>query len=298
MRPILFHLFDTTILNNALQDCDDFEMGELMLRQFPDDETYIKINTKVKDRKVILIASLDRPNTKLLPLIFICETIRDLGAKEVGLVAPYLAYMRQDKIFHPGESITSKYFASLLSQHFNWLVTIDPHLHRINKLDEIYAIPTTVLHAIIPISHWIINEVNNPLLIGPDSESEQQVSPIAKNIGAPYVLCEKIREGDHDVKVIIPELEKYSENIPILIDDIISTGKTMVETIHYLKIMKMKSPICIGVHGIFSGDAYSELLNSGADSVITCNTIKHVSNAIDLGSILIHTLKDLVGDTQ
>jgi ribose-phosphate pyrophosphokinase len=67
----------------------------------------------------------------------------------------------------------------------------------------------------------------------------------------------------------------------------------MLETIHHLKIMKMKPPICIGVHGIFSGDAYSELLNSGADSIITCNTIKHASNAIDLSSILIHTLKDL-----
>lgn len=291
MKPILFSLFDNQMLANQLNDHDDYEMGDLTLRQFPDDETYIKINSIVKNRNVILITSLDHPNIKLLPLFFVCDTLRDLGAKEIGLIAPYLAYMRQDKRFTPGEGITSRYFASLLSQYFNWLITVDPHLHRINKLDEIYTIPTTVLHAVSSISNWIKNEIDNPLIIGPDSESEQWIAAIAKNIDAPYIIAEKIRKGDREVEVTIPGLEKYPENIPILIDDIISTAKTMLETIRHLKIMKMKPPICIGIHAVFSGGAYNELLNSGADRIITCNTINHISNAIDLVPMIMDALK-------
>ncbi len=158
----------------------DLVMGDLTLHLFPDDETYIKINSNVKDQKVILFASLDYPNQKLLPLVFTAQTIKELGAKEVGLLTPYLAYMRQDKQFNPGEGITSKYFAALLSEYFDYLVTVDPHLHRRKSLDEIYKIPTTVLHATTAIANWIKKHIKNPLIIGPDKESEQWVSDIAQ----------------------------------------------------------------------------------------------------------------------
>lgn len=291
MKPILFSLFDHPVLTH-----DDYEIGDFTLHQFPDDETYIKVNTVVKDRKVVLITSLDHPNTKLLPLLLVCETLRDLGAEEVGLVVPYLAYMRQDKRFNVGEGITAKYFASLLSQYFDWLITVDPHLHRIKNLGEIYTIPTTVLHATDAISRWIKKEIENPLIIGPDGESEQWIASIAKDVGAPYVISEKIRRGDRDVESTTPDLEKYPENTPVLVDDIISTAKTMLQTIQHLKTMQMKPAVCIGIHAIFSGDAYAELLHSGVDRVITCNTIHHPSNAIDLGAMLMDALNNLAAN--
>lgn len=294
MKPIIFSLFDNGSIVEAFHHDKAYEIGNITLHQFPDDESYIKINSGVKDRKVILMTSLDRPNTKLLPLLFACETIRGLGAKEIGLIAPYLAYMRQDKIFNPGEGITSKYFASLLSKYFNWLMTIDPHLHRINKLTEIYKIPTTVLHAAKPISNWIKEEINNPLIIGPDRESEQWIASIAKNVRAPYTVAEKIRRGDKEIEIFISNLESYHKCTPILVDDIISTAKTMLGTIYHLKTMKMKPPICISIHAVFAGDSYDELLKSGVEKVITCNTIQHESNAIDVTSLLMGAMKNQV----
>jgi len=87
-------------------------------------------------------------------------------------------------------------------------------------------------------------------------------------------------------------VEKYKDHIPVLIDDIISTARTMIETIMHLKTAGMKSPVCIGVHAVFAGNSYEDLKNSGANRVITCNTIKHESNAIDISGMVINVFKN------
>lgn len=194
--------------------------------------------------------------------------------------------MRQDKQFNPGEGVTSKYFAALLSHYFDWLITVDPHLHRLHSLSEIYSMPTVVLHAIDPIADWIKKHVEKPILIGPDQESKQWVANVAQKTNAPFIVLEKIRKGDRAVEVSLPQIEQYKNHTPVLIDDIISTARTMIETIKHLKNLHMPSPICIGVHAIFAGNAYEDLLKAGASKIVTCNTIKHPSNGIDLSELV------------
>lgn len=123
------------------------ELGCCEIRRFPDGESFVRTDSEIKGREVAIAGTLDRPDDKFLTLSFLASTARELGAARVGLVAPYLAYMRQDKRFHPGEAVTSEHFARLLSQQFDWLVTMDPHLHRRKSLSEIYSIPTGVTHA-------------------------------------------------------------------------------------------------------------------------------------------------------
>ena len=264
----------------------NYELGSLTFRHFPDGESYIKINSDVKNKKIILLCGLENPDTKIMGLMFFSQTAKELGAKEIVLVAPYLGYMRMDKRFNDGEAISSNIFAKFLSQHIDWLITIDPHLHRHKNLAEIYAIPCTALHATKPIAAWIKSNVKNPLLIGPDEESEQWVSEIAKKSDTAFVILKKIRHGDRDVEISIPQIEKYRECTPVLVDDIISTGKTMLATIKHLKNLHTKPAIIIGVHAIFADDAFAELKKSGAEKIITCDTIFHSSNMIELGDII------------
>src|SRR3990167_1218431 len=134
MKPILFSLFDQHPLIPIIAEKMNVELGKAVWRDFPDGETYLKIDNKLQDRKVIILNSLEHQNSKILPLLFLAETARSLGAKRVGLCAPYLSYMRQDKQFQPGEGLTSDYFSALLSRYFDWLVTVDPHLHRHHDL--------------------------------------------------------------------------------------------------------------------------------------------------------------------
>lgn len=292
MKSIILALPGNEKLAATLSQKLDAPIGKITVRHFPDGESYIRIHDEVKGKKVILVCTLYQPDGKLLPLYFLSKVAKDLGAKCTCLVAPYLAYMRQDKVFHEGEGITSGYFAALLSQFADSLITVDPHLHRINDLNEIYDIPTKVVHAANDISNWIKTNIENPVLVGPDSESEQWVSEVAKNAAAPFIILKKIRHGDRNVEVSIPHLEKFKQHTPVLVDDIISTARTMIETVGHLKKTGLRPPVCIGVHGVFSDQAYQDLLDSGIAKVVTCNTIPHESNAIDLSDLYLEFIEN------
>lgn len=293
MKPLLFSLYNCSDLAQKLAKKTSYEIGTLDFHTFPDNETAVIIHSNVKDRIVIFLATLDRPNDKILPLFFAAETAKMLGAAQVGLVTPYLPYMREDKQFHFGEGITAKYFAKIVSNHFDWLMTVDPHLHRFSSLDKIYTIPTYVLHAVVPIADWIKRNIETPLIIGPDNESQQWVADIAKKAKAPYIILDKIRKGDRSIEVTLPSLTLYKNRNPILVDDIISTGRTMIAPIQQLKKLAMKAPICVGIHAVFANDAYEDLFHAGANKVITCNTIQHASNNIDLTDIIVKTLREI-----
>ena len=258
------------------------EAGKSITRRFPDDETYIRVDTGLQDRSAIIVCSLDRPDQKILSLIFLAGTARDMGAKEVGLIAPYLPYMRQDKQFQAGEGITSVYFARVLSNAFDWLVTVDPHLHRRSSLSELYRIRTEVVHAAPRVAEWIRLNVREPLLVGPDAESEQWVSAVAAAAGSPYVVLQKVRSGDRDVAVSIPDVESWADHTPVLVDDIVSTARTMIETVRHLQNAGMQKPVCVAVHPIFADNAYEDLLSAGAAKIVSCNTVLHQSNVIDM----------------
>ena len=184
------------------------------LRRFPDQETFVRVLEPVAGREVIIVAALDRPDDKFLPLAFLAATARDLGAVRVGLVAPYLAYMRQDRRFHGGEGVTSRYFAGLLSRAVDWLVTVDPHLHRVHRLADLYTIPACVVHAAPAIAAFIRAAYPSSLLVGPDEESEQWVAAVAADAGVPYVVLAKERAGDRDVRVRAPTLPKRGNRSP------------------------------------------------------------------------------------
>lgn len=262
-------------------------------RRFPDGEAYLRVG-EVQGRDVAIVASLDRPDEKTLPLLFLADALRAEGAASVGLIAPYLAYLRQDRQFLRGEAVTSRTFARLLSGAFQWLVTVDPHLHRYHSLGEIYSIETAVVHAAPEIAAWIKANVECPLVIGPDSESEQWVSEIAGAIGAPYATLEKTRRGDRDVEVTIPRIERWPGHTPVLADDIVSTGRTMVAAIRRLAELKRLAPVCIGVHAIFAQDAWQALMAAKPARIATCNTIEHPTNAIDLTAALAAGIRKLV----
>ncbi len=294
MKTIIFSLKGNEAFTELLAEKMQADIGEAVLRKFPDGESYTRILSEVKDRCVVLVCTLHQPDDKLLPLYFLSKTAKSLGAKCVCLVAPYLSYMRQDKVFKEGEGITSQYFGQLISGFADSITTIDPHLHRIHSLGEVYHIPNKVIHAADEISKWIKENIENPVLIGPDMESEQWVSEVAKNADAPFTVLEKVRHGDRNVEVSIPEIDKYKQATPVLVDDIISTARTMIETVKHLLQAGMKPPICIGIHAVFSGNAYQDLRGAGVARVVTCNTIPHVSNAIDLSPTIAAEVNELM----
>lgn len=291
--PIVFAAPGNTEFARLLKRGLDAEAGTIEIRDFPDGETYLRVLSDVKDRPVVIVCTLFRPNEKLVPLYFLGKNLKALGSRHVCVAAPYLAYMRQDKAFQTGEAVTSQYFAEMICSFADSIITVDPHLHRRSSLSEVYSVPNATLHASGHIAKWVKSNVDRPVLIGPDSESEQWVSEVARTAGAPFVVLNKVRRGDRDVMVSMPEAEKYGRHTPVLIDDIISTGRTMIETVKNLTALKMRPPVCVGVHAVFAGDSYHELLTAGVENVVTCNTIRHRSNAIDVSDLFVGFIENL-----
>jgi ribose-phosphate pyrophosphokinase len=257
-------------------------VAQKTMRRFPDGETYVRIDEDVEGVEVALVCPLNDPDAKLLRVFLAAETLRDLGAERVGLVAPYLAYLRQDIRFRDGEGITSQYIGRWLSTAFDWLVCVEPHLHRYDSLDEVYSIPATRVRAARPMARWVESEVERPLLIGPDSESEQWVSEVAGEADLPHVVLQKQRRGDRDVEVTIPDLNRWHDHTPVLVDDIISTGRTMAETAEGLIEQGLPAPICLAVHGLLADGALEGLKTAGVKRVVTTNTVEGATTAIDV----------------
>jgi ribose-phosphate pyrophosphokinase len=172
------------------------------------------------------------------------------------------------------------------------MITVDPHLHRYGSLGELYAIPTRVIHAATLISNWISTNVNNPIIIGPDSESEQWVAAVARDAGSPYSVLEKARRGDREVEITLRDLSEWKGRTPVLVDDIISTGRTMIEAVRLLKSHGWPSPICIAVHGLFSDNSDLLLEQAGA-RVVTTDSVPHRTNSIELRALLTKAVTDL-----
>ena len=268
------------------------EAGQIETRRFPDGESYIRLRSDVRDRELVMVATLDRPDGKYLPLHFAAAAARELGASKVGLVAPYLAYMRQDRRFHEGEAITSVTFARLVSSSFDWLVTVDPHLHRRGSLAEIYSIPARVGHAASLVSDWIRTNVPSPVVMGPDAESEQWVADVATRAGSPYRVLSKVRQGDRDVKITIPSLDDVRDRTPVLVDDIVSSGRTMIETVQQLRARGLPAPICVAVHALFADDSYRALKELGA-KVVSTDTVPHESNTIGTSAVVVDCVRQV-----
>jgi ribose-phosphate pyrophosphokinase len=284
MTPILFAMPGNEALAGQMCRSRTWEAGMWELRRFPDGESYVRYLSDVRGRDVVIVCTLADPDAKAIALYLAACVARELGASRVGLVVPYLAYMRQDKAFHPGEGVTAVHFARLLSCACDWLVTVDPHLHRIQCMDEVYAVPTRVVHAAPSIASWISAHVPLPLLVGPDEESEQWVSEVAALVGCPFTLLKKIRTGDHSVEVSVPVVAAWRGRSPVLVDDIASTARTMMAAAARLREAGLNPPWCIVVHPLFAGDAYAALCGAGVTGVVSSNTILHRSNVIDMSA--------------
>lgn len=252
-------------------------------RRFPDGESYVRLSDDVAGAEVIVVCTLADPDPQILSLIYTARTARDLGAARLTLVAPYLAYMRQDAVFNPGEAVSSKYFGELVSRYFDALVTVDPHLHRHKEMSAIYSIPAGVAHAAPLIGAWVSDHVENPLIVGPDEESEQWASEIARHCRAPVTVLRKARSGDRDVRITLPDLSQWRGLQPVLVDDIVSSGRTMIEAAVLLREAQFPAPVCCAVHAIFAQQAYADLLQVAA-RVVSTDTVAHVSNGMSVVS--------------
>jgi ribose-phosphate pyrophosphokinase len=276
-----------------LANAAGFAYADALIHQFPDGESRLRLPESLPEQ-VVLCRTLDHPNSKLVELILAAATARNLGAKHITLVAPYLCYMRQDKAFLPGEAVSQRIIGTLLSQWIDALITVDSHLHRVHQLKHAIPVNTAInLSATSVMSDFLGEQMDNPLLIGPDQESEQWVVAIARDRKLDYRVANKERYGDQQVRVSLPDAD-YRDRDIVLVDDVASTGHTLEAAARKLARFQPASISVLVTHALFVGNAEKRLHRAGIGHIWSTDAIPHSSNALHLEHLLAEALNGCI----
>ena len=258
--------------------------------RFPDGELKLRLPASLP-AKVIVYRSLVHPNEKLIELLFVAQTARQLGASDLTLIAPYLAYMRQDIAFHEGEVVSQKVIGRFLAQVFDGLVTIDPHLPRVSTLEEASPVKRAITLSGAPLlGDYIAQQIPDAFLLGPDSESAQWIASAAKKHGFDHAACEKIRRGDKDVQVQLPAVDLKGRRVVIL-DDVASSGRTLAKATHAALEAGASSVDVAVTHALFADDALQVIREAGVRHIWSTDCIAHESNVVSIAAILAEALR-------
>lgn len=285
---------ENTALAKEVAELAAIAYADILLHTFPDGESKITLPTHLPSH-VILYRSLDHPNDKLLELLLAAEGCRNQGVKKLTLITPYLAYMRQDKEFNPGEVVSQKIIGKFLAESFDGVLTVDSHLHRIRTLSEAIPIENAVnITATQPMAYFLESQFEKPFLLGPDAESLQWVEAIAIHHQMDFAVASKERFGDKDVKVNLPDVSFHGRNV-VIVDDVASSGQTLIQAARQLTEKSQPASVSVLVtHALFMEGAMQQLYDAGVSNIWSSNSIKHESNAFSLAGLLAKNLGQFV----
>lgn len=282
-------------LAQALADALGLPLALIRRHRFPDGETRLVLPKPLPPRVLLLRGLQHQPNDRLVELLIAAPAARAWGARELLLVSPYLAYMRQDMEFTPGEAVSQRHIAALLATQFDRVLTIDPHLHRIASLDEVMPAGQGVaLSAAALLGEWIAQRVPGAVLIGPDEESGQWVAEAARAGGLDHGVGRKVRHGDREVRLSFPEVAVDGRAV-VLLDDMASTGRTLIGSAVEALARGARSVDVAVTHALFNGDALPALRAAGVRHVWSSNAVPHESNAVCVAPLLARALADWAG---
>jgi ribose-phosphate pyrophosphokinase len=257
---------------------------DVTLRHFPDGESLIRVPRPPET--AFLYRSLDDPNGKIVELLLAASALRENGAAMIVLVVPYLAYMRQDVAFHPGEAISQRVVGRLLAQCCDALLTVDAHLHRLHDLTEIMPAIDAVNLSAAPVLSAALNGRDNPLLVGPDGESRQWVEAVAGARGLEFVLGRKQRLGDRDVELAIDGIEAAAGRSIVLVDDLVSSGVTMKSAARLLQAAGATRIEALVTHCLADACDLEDLEGAGISLLRATDTVAGPSASIQVAGLL------------
>lgn len=282
---LLLAFDDESRLARALAARLGWPLALIDRHRFPDGETRLRLPPALPPR-VALLRGLQQPNAKLTELMLAAAGARELGARQLTLVCPYLAYMRQDIAFSPGEVVSQRHLGRALAAWFDAVITVDPHLHRVATMDEVVPGRCGLALTAAPLlGAWVARQRPGALLLGPDAEAAQWVGVAAAGHGLDHAVCVKERRGDRDVSVSVPAVDVAARHV-VLFDDVASTGRTLAEAARGVLALGAARVDAIVTHALFVGDAVEHLRAAGVGDVWSSDTVPHASNVVSVVPLL------------
>jgi len=279
------HVFaDSQRFGRDLARAAGLEMAPVAVHRFPDGESLVRVGAPA-GLHAVLVRSLHDPNAKLVETVLAADALRRVGARRVTLIAPYLAYMRQDKVFETGEPVSQRVIGEWLGNSFDRVLTLEAHLHRIRRLADVMGRGSRSLSAAPAISAWLrrVGGAGSCLVVGPDGEAAPWVRAIARAAGAPWVVGHKERFADRSVRIRLPSLPACRR--ALIVDDIASSGATLAVAARALHQGGVRVVDALVVHAIFAPGAIEQIRAAGVRRVVSCDTIPHQTNRIATAAI-------------
>jgi ribose-phosphate pyrophosphokinase len=261
----------------------DVAFHAVAVRRFPDGESLVRVPATPKT--AVLYRSLDHPNEKIVELLLAASALRDSGASRVVLVVPYLAYMRQDVAFHPGEAVSQRVVGQLLAEHFDALLTLDAHLHRTGALSEIMPGIDAASVSAAPLLAAALDGTD-PLLVGPDEESLQWVEAIARRCGSEFLLGRKRRLGDREVELTIDGIGRAAGRTVVLVDDLVSSGGTIETAARLLREAGAARIEALATHCLAGADELEAIRSAGVSSLRATDTVAGPAGVLAIAGLL------------
>ncbi len=294
MNPpaILLYFDEEHAAASRLAEASGLAFARVERHRFPDGEIKLRLPDTLPER-VVVLRTLDHPNEKLVELLLAARTARTLGARHLTLVAPYLAYMRQDIAFRPGEAVSQRIVGRFLADLFDAVITVDPHLHRVATLTE--AVPARqaiVLSGAPLLADLVAQRRPGALLMGPDGESAQWIAQAAARHGFDHAVCAKMRHGDHAVEVELPPVPVAGRAV-VLLDDVASTGHTVAQAARLLLAAGAGTVDSAVTHALLSDEALRMMRQAGVGDIWSTDTIPHPTNAVSVAHLLAQALLNL-----
>lgn len=294
-QSLLLYFDDETENAQRIADAAGMPCRRVTCHQFPDGELKLRLPDRLPAR-VVFLRCLDRPNEKLIELLLAARGARSLGARHLTLVAPYLAYMRQDMAFAPGEVVSQRIVGHYLADLFDALITVDPHLHRVSSLGQAVPVAQPITLSGAPLLADLIARLcPAALLVGPDEESAQWIEQAASRHGFDRAVCRKVRRGDKLVEIELPERD-FTNRAAVLLDDVASSGHTLAQAGRLLLAAGAASVDVAVTHALFAGDALEVLRQAGIRNVWSTDCIRHASNATSMAPAIAAALLALDTD--
>ncbi len=261
------------------------------VHRFPDGETRITVAPPAEN--AIVYRSLDRPNEKLVELLLAASALRDQGARRLTLLAPYMAYMRQDAAFQDGEAVSQRAIGAWLGRAFDRVVTVNPHLHRTPSIAEIFPGAEAIAADAAPAlaAHIAALGLADAVLVGPDEESAALVHAVGALAKRPLLIGRKVRQGDRGVDIEIDGIARIVNAPVVIVDDIVSSGATFMTCARLLKRAGAARILGLVVHALYSPESAQGMQNAGVETIASTDTVPHPSNAIPLALTLAGALR-------
>lgn len=252
--------------------------------RFPDGESRPTVNRFAVT--ALVYVRLNRPDPKVMPLLLAADALRRGGVRRLVLVAPYLPYLRQDKVFLPGQPLSRDVLGRLLGGAFDRIVTVEPHLHRTADLGAVFGGAPVSAVSVAGLFAAALEARPPPLIVGPDAESAPWTANLAARLGAEHLVLTKQRLGDCEVHLTLPPGLRLDGREVALVDDICASGGTLEAALRELRQRGAERVDILICHALFDAAVQARLQAAGAARILSTDSCAHPTNTFPLAGLL------------